>query len=110
MQSAAHAHSAGQARTTASALSRTAATPATLAATTVLSARPGSARARARRTLLRNDDATGDRIEVEHLAYEVAQRDHEFGGFRCAAGHHVVRRAHRETHLLLGPEQDDVGE
>ncbi|CAA2109569.1 hypothetical protein VVAX_05840 [Variovorax paradoxus] len=61
------------------------------------------------RPLLGNAELGGNRIEVEHVANEDAQRDHQFGRLHRAAGHHVVGGLRGKTHLCLGAQQDHVG-
>ena len=78
------------------------------AATAAAAAAAGAAGAQ--RPLPRDRHLGRNRLEVEHLADERAQRDDELGDLDAAAGHDLVRRPRRQAHLLLGAEQDHVGE
>src|SRR6185369_14427752 len=86
------------------------------AATTAACNRPIAATAAARsargaqRTLARDDELGRHRLEVERIADERPQRHNELGELDAASGDHLVGSAHHEPHLLLGAEQDDVGE
>jgi len=95
----------GPRATTHAAAATTAASPRTIAATAA------SRRARsAQRTLARDDELGRDRLEVERIADERPERNDELGDLDAASGDHLVGGAHREPHLFLGAEQDDVGE
>ena len=77
---------------------------------TAATAAPAARAAGAQRALPGHRDFGRDRVEVEHFADECAQRDDELGDLDAAAGHHLVGRSRRQAHLLLGAEQDHVGE
>ncbi len=58
--------------------------------------------------LHRYGEVRRDRVEVEGLADEVAERDDEVVGVDRVSGDQLARGALGEAHLLLGAEQDDV--
>ena len=65
--------------------------------------------ARPRRSLHRDLQVRRDRIEVERLAHERAQRHHEFVRVDGMACHKLPHRTIGQADLLLRTEQDDVG-
>ena len=71
---------------------------------------PCSRTGHAHRPLPGNRQVRRDRLEIEHLADEGAQRGHQIGGLDGAAGHHVVGRLDGQPHLLPRAQQDHVGE
>jgi hypothetical protein len=101
-QAQAESHAAAALSTT------TTATAATLASAFVLAARPAALHPR--RSLQRDRDAGRHRPQVERLADEVAQRDHQVGRVDRTPGRHVARRLARQAAMFLGAEQQDVGQ
>src|SRR6185436_17625290 len=57
------------------------------------------------RSLLRNHDGGRNRVELEHLADEIAQRGDERRGVHRLARDHVLRRLRGEPYLLGTAEQ-----
>ena len=49
-------------------------------------------------------------VEAERLADEGAERDDQLGGVHRSPGDQLPRRPLGEPHVLLGAEQDDIGE
>jgi hypothetical protein len=63
-----------------------------------------------RRALWRNGQVAWDGIEIERLANEGAQRYDQFLGVDELAGDKLVGGTRCHPDLLLGAEQDDVGQ
>ncbi len=64
---------------------------------------------RSGRTLPWNGQMSRHRLQIEHLADEVAQRDDEFGRMYGAARGKFSCGVRRQPDLFLRPQQNDVG-
>ena len=57
-----------------------------------------------------NDDAGGNRLQIQRLPYKGAQGSHQRAGFYRAARHHFLRGMGRQSDLLFGAQQNNVGQ
>ncbi len=104
----AKAHSRAHAGTTAhacSAAARTAASAALPRALPVPPARTG----RTRRSLHRNGELGGNRIEIKRLADEIAELNDKLVHMNRPSFHQISGSALGKADLLIRAEQDDIG-